>query len=387
MTLTPYYVDLHIHIGRDWNGRPVKITGSPSLTLTNIFKEASRRKGLDMIGVIDAQSPAVQDELESLISAGEAAELDDGGVQFEDTVLILGSEIEVYDYSCQGPIHLLCYFPYLSDMRNFSEWLSKKMKNVSLSSQRFYGTARELQQYVKEHGGLFIPAHMFTPFKSLYGKGVKRTLKEVLDPEKIDAVELGLSADTKMADQIGELSSFTYLTNSDAHSLGKLAREYQLIELQERTFEELRLSLQGAKGRRVTTNFGMSPKMGKYHQTVCAHCLTPSEETDERCGSCGSTKIVKGVSERIQELKGATQERERPPYVYQVPLISLPGVGKRTYEKLLESFGSEMRVIHGVPENQLQNVVPDKVTQAILDLRLGSLNIDAGGGGRYGKVR
>src|SRR5690625_4737459 len=117
------------------------------------------------------------------------------------------------------------------------------MKNVTLSSQRYYGSVKELQYKVKELGGIFIPAHVFTPFKSLYGRGVKKSLREVLDPDLIDAVELGLSSDTFMADQISELHEFTFVTNSDAHSLGKIAREYQQIKMKEASFKELEWAL------------------------------------------------------------------------------------------------------------------------------------------------
>ena len=55
------------------------------------------------------------------------------------------------------------------------------------------------QKKVQDMGGLFIPAHIFTPHKSLYGKGVKSSLTEVFDPSMIDAVELGLSCDTAVS--------------------------------------------------------------------------------------------------------------------------------------------------------------------------------------------
>src|SRR5699024_10601815 len=110
--------------------------------------------------------------------------------------------------------------------------------NITLSSQRYYGSANELQYKVKELSGLFIIAHVFTPFKSLYGKGVRTSLKEVFDPDLIDAIELGLSSDTSMADQIAELHDYTFVSNSDAHSLAKIAREYQEIIMEEPTFKE-----------------------------------------------------------------------------------------------------------------------------------------------------
>lgn len=91
---------------------------------------------------------------------------------------------------------------------------------------------------MKELQGLFIPAHIFTPFKSLYGKGVKKSLSEVFDPAQIDAVELGLSSDTDMVRNIEEIKSYPFLTNSDAHSLEKIAREYNALQLKEATFKE-----------------------------------------------------------------------------------------------------------------------------------------------------
>src|SRR5690625_2656483 len=217
--LNNYFTDMHIHIGRDKYSNPVKITASKQLTLTNILLEASRRKGIDMVGVIDCQSPYVLEEINHLVETKEAAELVDGGIRFENVTLLMGSEIEIYDDNCKGPIHVLCYFPSLYTVHQFSKWLSSKMKNIQLSSQRYYGTAKELQYKVAELDGLFIPAHVFTPFKSVYGKGVTTSLTEVFDPDLIDGIELGLSSDTKMADQIKELHQYTFLTNSDSHSL------------------------------------------------------------------------------------------------------------------------------------------------------------------------
>ncbi|MFG6118534.1 MULTISPECIES: endonuclease Q family protein [Thalassobacillus] len=388
MSFSIYNVDLHIHVGRDWNGRPVKISGGKSLTLTNILREASRRKGMDIIGVIDSHAPSVQAELEDFLSSGRAQEMAGGGIRYENTTLILGSEIEVYDDSCQGPIHVLCYFPYFSLMRKFTIWLSERMKNINLSSQRYYGTAHELQDYVKSLGGWFIPAHVFTPFKSLYGKGVHKSLAEVLNPEKIDAIELGLSSDTDMADSIEELSRYPFVSNSDAHSLGKIGREYQRVELLEPTFQELELALKGRKDRKVLANYGMNPLLGKYHQTVCNDCGATLAEYEVPCPVCHSKKVIKGVAERIEELASPNATiMNRPPYIYQVPLEYLPSLGPKTYEKLLDVFGTEMAVIHHAKSTELREVVPDKLATGIIALRNGELAIDAGGGGKYGKVR
>lgn len=81
--------------------------------------------------------------------------------------------------------------------------------------------------YCRKYNGVLIPAHAFTPHKSFYGNCTSR-LERIFKEEfnKIFAIELGLSADTELADQISELETRTFVTNSDAHSLPKIAREY-----------------------------------------------------------------------------------------------------------------------------------------------------------------
>src|SRR5699024_5083906 len=250
---------------------------------------------------------------------------------FENVTLLLGAEIEVYDEECQGPIHLLCFLPTLDKMEEFSYYLSKKMKNIRLSSQRYYGSAKELQYKIKELSGLFIPAHVFTPFKSLYGKGVEESLKEVLDPDLIDAIELGLSSDTEMAGHITELNKYTFITNSDAHSTAEIVREYQLLRMKEPSFKEFEWALHGISGRGVTANYGMNPQLGKYYSTVCQDCLKAVKFRASNCPSCQSKKIVNGVFDRIKELSSQEEnKRTRPPYIHQVPLEYIPKLGPKT---------------------------------------------------------
>ncbi|MCC3358236.1 endonuclease Q family protein [Bacillus sp. REN16] len=383
-----YYVDLHIHIGRTNSGKPVKITGAKSLTIGNILQESTEIKGMDMIGVIDCHVPEVIEELEALIEIGEVYPYEEGGLRFKNVTLILGSELEIYDENCKGPIHVLAFIPTIEKMKLFSAWLAQRMKNITLSSQRIYVDGRELQRKVKELSGIFIPAHVFTPYKSMYGRGVKQSLTEVFDEDLIDGVELGLSSNTDMADQIQELHRFTFVSNSDAHSLPKIAREYQIIKMQEPTFEELRLALHLIDGREVVANYGLDPLLGKYHKTSCEKCLTIIEDVmAEACPSCGHTRFVKGVFDRLQELKSADEPNPyRPPYVHQVPLEFIPGLGPKTLQKLRDYFKTEMAILHEVPEEELRRVVKGQIADIIIQARQGKLRLTSGGGGKYGKV-
>ena len=382
------YADLHIHIGRTEKGKAVKITGSRNLTLKNILQTATSRKGLDLIGIIDCHSPEVIEEIEQLIRDGQAKELHAGGVRFEKTTLILGSEIEIYDQHCHGPIHVLCYLPTIEKMKVFSSWMATQLKNIHLSSQRIYCDGRTLQQKVHELGGLFIPAHVFTPFKSLFGKGVKQSLTEVFDPNLIDAIELGLSSDTYMVKGMSELAPYSFVTNSDAHSLGKLAREYQKIKVTDANFEELKKALHQKEGRSIVANYGLNPLLGKYHETVCADCGEQiAEEGLTRCPHCGKEHLIKGVAKRINELTDAPfQEVARPPYIHQVPLDFIPSIGPKTIEKLLTVFGTEMNILHKATFDELKAVLPEKLAARIDLARNGQLAITVGGGGVYGKI-
>ncbi|WEG14984.1 endonuclease Q family protein [Pullulanibacillus sp. KACC 23026] len=388
------YADLHIHIGRTGSGRPVKITGSRSLTLEAILEEAAFRKGLDLIGVIDCHVPEVLDELTQLIESGRVIELSEGGLRFDEVTLILGTEIEVKEESSKGPIHLLAYMPTLKAMRTFSSWLSEHMTNITLSTQRFFnGTARDIQYKTKALGGLFVPAHVFTPFKSLYGVGVTQSLSEILDPDAIDAIELGLSSDTEMAEQLLELRQFPFLSNSDAHSLAKIAREYQTMRVKAATFSELKKVLKHEEGRAILANYGLNPRLGKYHRSRCADCQADveSELMGQPCPACGSKRLIKGVYERLVELcpgelLSGMETIAHPPYIHQVPLDFIPGIGKKTLMKLLDHFGTEMAILHEVPIEALEKVVGEEIAERIVRAREGTLTIQAGGAGHFGKI-
>ena len=80
-------------------------------------------------------------------------------------------------------------------------------------------------------------------------------------------------------------------------------------------------------------------------------------------------------------------KRERPPYIHQVPLDFIPGLGPKAMEKLLEAFGTEMNILHGATLEQLKEIVPDKLAGYIDAARKGTLILEAGGGGKYGKVK
>lgn len=113
------------------------------------------------------------------------------------------------------------------------------------------------------------------------------------------------------------------------------------------------------------------------------------QEETEQCPECGSKQIIKGVATRIQELSSENHitERKRPPYIHQVPLDFIPGIGPKVMQKLLAAFGTEMDIIHRTTVQQLATVVPQKIAERIDLARTGQLQFAVGGGGVYGKVQ
>ncbi len=390
------FADLHVHIGRSESGKPIKITAARSLNFANIAKECADRKGINVVGIIDCASPYVIEDIENFLKTGEAYEIEDGGIIYKDKVcILLGSEVETSEVGRNGKAgaaHNVCFFPHLSDIKGFSQEMSTHIKNITLSTQRSNVSGYELIDIVEKYNGILIPAHCFTPFKSYYGNCTDR-LQNIFKEKynKIFAIELGLSADTYLADMISELQDKTFVTNSDAHSLPKIAREYNKMLVNDISFKEIVKALKGEDGRKVLCNYGLDPKLGKYHRTFCDNCnqVIETKEPVIACPHCGSSKVTFGVFDRIDLIKDKEKSespKNRPEYVYQVPLTFIPGLGAKTVDKLLSKFGTEMTVLHKLSEDDLEAVVGEKIAKEIVMAREGRMKIQAGGGGIYGKV-
>ncbi|HJJ07162.1 MAG: endonuclease Q family protein [Clostridia bacterium] len=390
------FADLHVHIGRSENGKPIKITAARSLNFANIAKECADRKGISVVGIIDCASPYVIEDIENFLATGEAYEIEDGGIIYKDKVcIILGSEIEtaeVNDEGKTGSAHNLCYFPKLKDIKGFSNEMKNHIKNMTLSSQRADFSAYDLLDVVEKYNGILVPAHAFTPHKSFYGNCTDRMSKIFKEKfNRIHTVELGLSSDTFLADEISELEDKTFLTNSDAHSLPKIAREYNKILVEDISYKELLMALKNENGRKIVCNYGLDPKLGKYHRTFCEECGKSIEGKAPifKCNRCGSEHVTMGVFDRIEVIKDKKETKSpefRPPYVYQIPLTFMPGLGKKTIEKLLDNFETEMNILHKLSFDDIEGVVGSKIANVIVNAREGNVNIEAGGGGVYGKV-
>ncbi len=391
------FADLHVHIGRSEKGKPIKITAAKSLNFANIAKECADRKGINVVGIIDCASPYVIEDIENFLKTGDAYELKDGGIIYKEKVcILLGSEVETSEKGRNGKCgsaHNVCFFPHLKEIKAFSNELSHHLKNITLSTQRTDLSGYDLIDIVEKYNGILIPAHVFTPHKSYYGNCTDR-LENIFKEKfnKIFAIELGLSSDTYLADTISELETRTFVTNSDAHSLPKIAREYNKMQVEDISFKEIVMALKNEEGRKVVANYGLDPKLGKYHRTYCDDCeeTIETKEPVEICPICGGKNVTFGVFDRIELIKDKAKMKSpqnRPPYIYQVPLGFIPGVGGKTIDKLLDTFETEMNILHKLSKDDIEAVVGEKVANHIVNAREGKMQIHVGGGGNYGKVK
>ncbi|HOQ36882.1 MAG TPA: endonuclease Q family protein [Acetivibrio sp.] len=387
-----YFVDLHVHIGRSSNGNEIKRATAKNLTFENIAFESYTRKGIDVIGVVDCISPYVIEDIERLIEKGELREKKGGGMEYrKGQVLILGAELETHEKrGCSA--HSLCFFPSLKTLKDFAKDITKHIKNIYNCSSICRLTGQQLFDMVEYYGGTYIPAHIFTPHKSFYGNCCD-SLLEIFNEksfEKIPAIELGLSADSMMASQLSELDGKVFLSNSDAHSLIKMGREYNVFQMEEPSFEEILKAFKGIDGRSIKANYGLDPKLGKYHRSYCLICdrVIEGQAPVLKCPVSEKHQVVVGVRDRLMLIKDRDNPRMngRPPYRYQVPLEFLPKVGPKTIDKLINHFGSEMNVLHQATFEELAAVAKEEIARNIILSREGKLSIEAGGGGVYGKV-
>lgn len=389
MQLKRHYADLHVHLGASRRG-PVKIGASPRLRV-EALERAARAKGLDLLGVVDAQTAGVMEDIARLLDVGAAQELSGGGFRLGRVVVIPGAEVEVPLGG--GRAHFVILVGSWDALEELAAWYRSHVSCPQLSTQLCRVDWMELRHLATSLGGLLWPAHAFTPHRGVYG--AVSSLREALGGPlelALEAVELGLSADSQLADRLPELRAVTYLSNSDAHSPERLGREHNVLLLQEPSLTEVHRALRGEGGRCIVENWGMDPRLGKYHRTWCPRCkknaaLPPPVDA---CPYCGSRRVVLGVLDRIVQLAGAQNSDElavrRPPYRHYVPLELVPGLGCRTLSRLREIFGSELAVLHEATDEQLAQALPEGLLQRVLQARSGLLEVLPGGGGRYGRV-
>ncbi len=267
--------------------------------------------------------------------------------------------------------------------------------------------ARELVKIVRDidEKGFVVPAHIWTPHFSLFGSNSGfDSISECFGDftSEIFALETGLSSDPAMNWMVSSLDRFSLISDSDAHSAGKIGREFNIFSGQF-DFSGLRDILRTKDVKRFISTVEYFPEEGKYHfdgHRNCSVCLSPEEtrKNNNLCPACGR-KVTIGVMHRVSELADRDYG-DKPatfvPFKKLVPLDQIIGsiLGKscdsilvrNKYFEVIERFGTEFSVLLEVAEKDMLGKIEDNIIEGIHLVRKESVRIIPGYDGEFGKV-
>lgn len=401
-----YIADLHIH--SKYSRATSRDCDLPHLDA------AACSKGLGLLGSGDFTHPAWREEMRASLEPAE-----DGLYVLRDDARIPGArknapaprfvvsgEIStIYKKADKTrKVHHLILLPSLED----AEELSRKLEligNIRSDGRPILGLdSRDLMEITLDTcpDAIFIPAHIWTPHFSLFGAFSQfSTIEECYGDmtRHIHALETGLSSDPPMNRRLSALDKYQLVSNSDAHSPAKLAREANILDT-EMSYPALRRALETGEGLAGTIEF--FPEEGKYHldgHRACKCRLEPAETRalNGLCPVCGR-KVTVGVQHRVDELsdRTAVEAPEQKPFESLMPLEELvadclnatPASKKvRTlYAAALDKLGSEMYILREAPLEQVASECGALMAEALRRLRAGDVVREAGYDGEYGKI-
>ena len=379
--------DLHIHS---------RFSGATSekMNIKTISLEAPR-KGVDVVASGDCLHSGWLKEIK------QCNVVDEGTFELNGTRFILSVEVEAVKR-----VHHLLYFPSFSAVEDFKERIKPYSRNIETDGRPNVDmSGEELAELARDVDALIGPAHAFTPWTAMYA--YYDSLDECYGDLAgyVSFVELGLSADSDLADRIRELHRLTFLTNSDCHSPHpvRLAREFNRFQVKDATFMEIKKAILRVSGNKPVLNVGIPPEEGKYHESACSSCHMhyTLEEAIRRHWKCQCGKRIKeGVKDNILEksdFPNPVHPGHRPPYVHLIPLAEIitKAVGQHNpftqtvtkhWDELVDAFGSEINVLLDVDIEEISKVTVPAVTEAIQAFREKKVIIHPGGGGEYGTI-
>jgi uncharacterized protein (TIGR00375 family) len=266
-------------------------------------------------------------------------------------------------------------------------------------------TCEQLLEYSLDYDVLVGPAHAFTPYFGVYAH--YDSLKEAYGKnyKQIKFVELGLSADTQLANIIPELKDVLFFSFSDAHSASsyRVGREYVCCNLEKPNYASIKDLLNNKKENKIVYNVGYDPQEGKYHRTACKNCkqiytLSQAINNNYRCALCKGV-IKKGVKETVHEIAekqgnlNHTQITKRPPYKHLIPLAEIIQIylNKKviSHKDVLEKYNqfvskyTEIDVMFNVSYENLEKIDVN-ITKYIKAFREDLVVFYPGGAGKQG---
>ena len=391
-----FIADFHIH------SKYSRAT-SRDMDITHIA-EWAKLKGITLMGTGDFTHHLWLEELKHNLE-----DLGNGLFKYQNIYFILTTEISSI-YSKRGKtyrIHNMVFAPSFKTVDKINETLSR-YGNLASDGRPILGLdAQELARIIFDidENCMIVPGHIWTPWFSLFGSmsGFDR-IEDCFEGEtpKIFALETGLSSDPGMNWRLSALDKFTLISNSDSHSPSKIGREANVFDC-ELDYKTIREVLKSKDKKKFLYTLEFFPEEGKYHfdgHRLCGIRLSPKEtqQNNGRCPKCGKPVTV-GVMNRVEQLADRPEgyaPANAMPYRNLIPLDEIiaetKGVKKgsiavdRDYRSYVAKFGTELEILLRASREDLLKGLPPRVTEGVLRVRKGKVNIKAGFDGEYGII-
>ena len=410
----PFHADLHLH-------SHYSRATSKNLNLEHLYKWA-QLKGIRVVGTGDFVHPGWMDELEEKLQPAE-----EGLFRLK-----LEHEKAMQDQvpaACRAPVR----FMLTVEISNIYKRLGRVRKVHNIILAPGFEAAKTIQARLGAIGNIrsdgrpilgldsrdlleitletdpmacLIPAHVWTPwFSALGSRGGFDLISDCYGDltEHIFAVETGLSSDPLMNWRLEQLDPYVLVSNSDAHSPGKLGRETTLFDTS-CSYPAIYSALSDPEDEGLTGTVEFYPEEGKYHydgHRKCRRRMHPKETIAEKgiCPDCGKPVTV-GVMARVEELADREEGKKPARWRHFFSVIPLPeiigeakqvGPGTKTvdaiYQAMVSRLGSELDILLEIPEDDIAQVAGPLIAEGIRRMRVGEVDILPGYDGDYGVIK
>ncbi|MCX6807764.1 MAG: endonuclease Q family protein [Patescibacteria group bacterium] len=406
-----FTADFHIH-------SPFSRATSKALTPENLDYWA-RIKGLKVIGIGDFTHVRWLIELQNKLEPAEQG-LFKLKKEFqkphflsnsEDPRFMLTTEISSI-YKKDGKVrkvHNIIFAPDFKTVEKIRQSLLRLNCNIDSDGRPIIGLdSRDLLEICLEASKdiFFVPAHIWTPWFSVLGsKSGFNSIEECFGDLSghIYALETGLSSDPAMNWMCDFLDRFLLISNSDAHSPSKLAREANIFDC-DVSYNEIINVMKNPNSKKFLGTIEFFPQEGKYHydgHRKCDICWDPVSTLKNKgiCPKC-KRKVTVGVMNRVAELsdrQDLSKRKNRFPFYSAIPLreilSEIYGVGvqskkiEQEYFNCLRKIGPELDILLWTPLDQIKEAGMTTLVEAIRRMRAREVIVEEGFDGEFGRIK
>ena len=373
------------------------------MDLPNLAKWA-KIKGIDLLGTGDFTHHLWLEHLKSVLKPSG-----NGLFVYNDVHFMLTAEISsIYSKNnrCYR-IHNLIFASSFETVDKINKALSA-IGNLRSDGRPILGLdAAKLARIVFDidPNCMLVPAHIWTPWFSLFGSKSGFDLIEDCFEEQaknIFALETGLSSDPAMNWRLSALDKYSLISNSDCHSPQKIGREANVFDC-EMSYFEIRDVLKTKDKKRFLYTIEFFPEEGKYHYDGHRNCkvrLSPQQTKANKglCPECGKAVTV-GVTNRVEVLADRPEgfiPDNAIPFKNLIPLeeiiaeaLEVGRTSKRVaaaYDQAIKTLGKEFDILMHKTEKELLFALPPRIAEGILKVRRAECIIKPGYDGEYGII-